>query len=86
MKHEYVIYTSIPRGFDPEVTGSTLDEVVESCKGYASHTVPLTRDPTGIRLTLDQSLDEEYISGQLDDNFLHPGDGRDSVVLQIEEE
>ena len=66
---KYEIYTTIPRNFDPEVEGITLDSIAESCDGYVDHSIPLTRGNTVIRIETSQPLDIKYIIGQLNAEF-----------------
>jgi len=51
MQYRHEIYTSIPRNFDPEIEGITLDSIMETCKGYIFHSVPEIRESTLINLT-----------------------------------
>jgi len=66
---KYEIYTTIPRDFDPEVEGVTLDSIVESCDGYINHSIPLNRENTVIRIETSQPLDIKYIIDQLNAEF-----------------
>lgn len=80
MSYEYEIYTTIPRNFDPDVMGVTLDSIINTCEGYISHTVPLAKGDTIIRMETSQPLDWKYLVDQLNDNFLAMGD--DSTVVK----
>jgi hypothetical protein len=85
MERRYVIYTSIDRGFNPDVAGVTLDSIAESCDGHVQHSIPMHRDQTEMHLVLNQPLDEEYVRRQLEAEFEVMGDDT-PVVLDISEE
>ena len=66
---EYKVLTAIPRDFDPEIEGVTIDSIVESCEGYVNHSVPLNEVDTVINIKTSKPLDIQYLTDQLDDNF-----------------
>lgn len=66
---EYRILTTIPRTFDPDVEGVTIDSIVESCKGYVSHSVPPRKGDTILEIKTSKPLEIQYLIDQLDDNF-----------------
>ena len=77
---EYNVLTTIPRNFDPDVEGLTIDPIVKSCEGYVTHSVPLRlKGDTVINITTSKPLDLQYLTDQLDDNFKHLGE-TNSVV------
>ena len=78
----YEVITRIPRNFDPDVEGVTIDSIVESCEGYVEHSVPLNRKNTVINIETSQELDPRYLTAQLDDNFKEYPEA-DSVVKEI---
>ncbi|MBS3094905.1 hypothetical protein J4474_04525 [Candidatus Pacearchaeota archaeon] len=82
MNYDYEVYTTIPRNFDPDVEGTTLDSIMASCKGYVNHSIPLgMRDSmTTIKLSMSQPLDTKYLIDQLNDNF---GENELGVVKRI---
>lgn len=83
-EHHYRILTSLSANFDPEVEGSTLDSICESCRDYVSHAIPHSLDKVTINLTLNGELDEErrrYLVGQLEGEFCID----EKVVLGIQE-
>ena len=55
---------------------------MESCEGYISHSVPLTRGETVINIKTSKPLDPQYLIDQLDDNFSNLGE-EDSDVKKI---
>lgn len=82
---EYRVLTTIPRNFDPDVEGVTIDSIVETCDGYIDHSVPHRGRDTTITIRMSKPLDSQYLIDQLDDNFKDPF-GIDSVVKEIIEE
>jgi hypothetical protein len=82
MNHRYIIYTNLPRNFDPAVEGETLDSIVGSCEGIRLWSIPLIRNPTEIHLELSRPLEEEYIRSQLSTEFGEILNGE--VVAKIE--
>lgn len=82
MEYKYIVYTSIPRDFDPEVEGETLDSIVGSCDGILDWSVPLVDGKTKILMTLDRKLDWNYLVKQLSTEFRDCG-GKENVVLRI---
>ena len=79
---EYKVLTTIPRMFDPDIEGVTIDSIVESCEGYISHSVPLREGDTVINIVTSKPLDLQYLTAQLDDNFNDPEE-TNSVVKEI---
>ncbi len=85
MKYSYVVYPSLPRNFDSEVEGETLDPIVGSCDGITKWAIPSGLDNTKITMTLDMPLDYGYLVGQLESEFENCG-GEDCIVLRIEKQ
>ena len=79
---KYEIYTTIPRDFDPEVEGITLDSIVKSCKGYVNHSIPLNMGNTIIKIETSQPLEIKYIVDQLNAEFQIMGE-ETSVVQRV---
>ena len=71
MAFEYTIYTNIPRNFDPEIEGVTIDSIIESCNDYIEHSIPLKSGNTIIKMTTSKPPNQKYLIEQLDDNFLN---------------
>lgn len=85
MPHKYIVYTSLPRDFDPDIEGLTLDSIAETCPGYLKHSIPFTRNLTQIWITLDHPINEKsrnWLIGQLEAEFEDCGD-EDLIVLDI---
>lgn len=78
---KYRVLTTIPRMFDPDVEGVTIDSIVETCKGYVSHSVPCENGDTVIEIRTSKPLETQYLIDQLDDNFRFLGEK--SVVKEI---
>jgi len=81
MPYKYEVYTTIPRNFDPEIEGITLDSIMETCEGYINHSIPLNEEETVINITTSKPLDVKYLTGQLDDNFRETGE--QTVIKRI---
>ena len=79
---EYRVLTTIPRTFNPDVEGITIDSIVGSCEGYVSHSVPYRERDTVIKIRTSKPLDTQYLTDQLDDNFRALGE-EESVVKEI---
>jgi|GEM_PF-2303507 len=82
MIYEYEVYTTIPRNFEPDVEGLTIDSIVGSCHGYLDHSVPeaMIDNKTHIKIKTSKPLDFKYLVDQLNDNFR---EGEISVVEKI---
>lgn len=80
MKYDYIVETSIPRNFDPEVEGETLDSIVGSCEGIVNWSIPYNFKNTKIHITTNRPLDRKYLIDQLESEFYSEGD---QVVLDI---
>jgi hypothetical protein len=78
---QYIIHTTIPRDFNPDVVGITIDSIVESCEGYVTHAVPFIPENTVINVTTSKPLEVEYLVGQLEAEYGYPGE--DNVVTEI---
>jgi len=70
MQHKYTIYTSIPRNFDPDVEGVTLDSIVGSCNGIINYGIPGSYDNVRINMTLDRPLEKNNFAGDKGDNVV----------------
>ena len=79
---KYEIYTTIPRNFDPDVEGVTLDSIAKSCDGYVNHSIPLNMGNTIIKIETSQPLEIKYIVNQLNAEFQTMGE-ETSVVKRI---
>jgi hypothetical protein len=82
---KYIIYTTYPRNFDPEIEGITLDSIAETCKGYINHSIPGGGKFTEIHLETKGDLDIDYIVGQLESE-LGSFNPQVKVVRKITEE
>ena len=81
MLYRYIVRTSVPRNFDPDVEGLTLDSIVNSCDGIVGWSFPNISGYTEIKMILDRPLDYGYLVGQLNTEFENLGAG--NVVLSI---
>jgi len=80
MLYEYKILTNIPRDFDPEVEGVTLDSIVSTCKGVIGWSIPLSEINTLIKIKSNEPIELEYLRNQLNGEF---GESGEDVVKSI---
>ena len=71
----YEIFTKIPRNFDPEIEGATIDSIIESCDNVKRHSVPNILGNTRIIIDTKRELsneDRNYLRDQLKEEFENP--------------
>lgn len=68
----YEMMTNMPRDFNPEIEGETLDSIMEACSNVIDWWIPLSSDETRIIFDAKRQLstkDIRYFSGQLSAEF-----------------